>query len=185
MYTLKITDENTVITTVKEKIIERSSYVDDIQIVVAKLYREQIDITAVYDPVIRNYTVEYILKPTLNASETVLQSSTGPFGSTIEYEGETPRYTAEESAFKYYLFKEWDKSGLVTGNKKIYTVFDSCEYTTGYFDGKDLGNLSEVELYTMMKMSLEKEKTKEADILVIAVKLGLIMKQLMLKSVRY
>lgn len=129
-----------------------------------KIFADRV-ITAVYDPVIRNYTVEYILKPTLNASETVLQSSTGPFGSTIEYEGETPRYTAEESAFKYYLFKEWDKSGLVIGNKKIYTVFDSCEYTTGYFDGKDLGNLSEVELYTMMKMSLEKEKTKEADTL--------------------
>ena len=45
MYTLKITDENTVVTTVKEKIIERSDYVDQIQIVVAKLYREQIDIS--------------------------------------------------------------------------------------------------------------------------------------------
>ena len=45
MYTLKITDENTVVTTVKEKIIERSNYVDKIQIVVAKLYREQIDMS--------------------------------------------------------------------------------------------------------------------------------------------
>lgn len=45
MYTLKITDENTVVTTVKEKIIERSNYVDRIQIVVAKLYREQIDMS--------------------------------------------------------------------------------------------------------------------------------------------
>lgn len=45
MYTLKITDENTVVTTVKEKIIERSDYVDQIQIVVAKLYREQIDMS--------------------------------------------------------------------------------------------------------------------------------------------
>lgn len=45
MYTLKITDENTVVTTVKEKIIERSNYVDQIQIVVAKLYREQIDMS--------------------------------------------------------------------------------------------------------------------------------------------
>lgn len=45
MYTLKITDENTVITTVKEKIVERSNYVDNIQIVVKKLYREQIDMT--------------------------------------------------------------------------------------------------------------------------------------------
>lgn len=50
MYTLKITDENTVVTTVKESLIERSNYVDKIQIVVSKLYREQIDMsdTTVY-----------------------------------------------------------------------------------------------------------------------------------------
>ena len=33
MYTLKITDENTVTTTVKETLMERSNYVDKIQIV--------------------------------------------------------------------------------------------------------------------------------------------------------
>ena len=43
MYTLKITDENTVVTTVKESIVERSNYVDKIQIVTSKMYREQID----------------------------------------------------------------------------------------------------------------------------------------------
>ena len=48
MYTLKISDENTVTTTVKEKIIERSNYVDKIQIIVDKLYREQIDMTDAY-----------------------------------------------------------------------------------------------------------------------------------------
>lgn len=122
-------------------------------------------ITAVYEPSVRSYTVQYILKANKNATETVLQSSTGIYGSTIEYDGDIPKYTAEESAFKYYLFKEWDKSGLVTGDKKIYTVFDSCTYTDGYFDGKDLENLSEVELYTMMKMNLEKEKTHEADVM--------------------
>ena len=45
MYTLKITDENTVTSTVEEKIIERSNYVDKIQIIVAKLYKEQIDLS--------------------------------------------------------------------------------------------------------------------------------------------
>lgn len=122
-------------------------------------------ITAVYEPSVRNYTVQYILKANKNATETVLQSSTGPYGSTIEYEGDIPKYTAEESAFKYYLFKEWDKSGLITGDKKIYTVFDSCTYTDGYFDGKDLENLSEVELYTLMKMNLEQSKTTSGDVL--------------------
>nr|DAH20493.1 MAG TPA: hypothetical protein [Caudoviricetes sp.] len=45
MYTLKITDNNTVVTSVKEKIVERSNYVDNIQIIVAKLYKEQIDMS--------------------------------------------------------------------------------------------------------------------------------------------
>lgn len=129
-----------------------------------KVFADRV-ITAVYEPVIRNYTVQYIMKPTASSSETVLQTSTGPYNSYVEYDGDIPKYTAEESAFKYYLFKEWDKSGLVTGDKKIYTVFDSCTYTDGYFDGKDLVNLSEVELYTMMKMNLEKEKTHEADVM--------------------
>ena len=45
MYTLKITDENTVTTTVKETLMERSNYVDRIQIVTSKMYREQIDMS--------------------------------------------------------------------------------------------------------------------------------------------
>lgn len=45
MYTLKITDENTVVTTVKETIMERSNYVDRIQIITNRMYREQIDMT--------------------------------------------------------------------------------------------------------------------------------------------
>ena len=45
MYTLKINDDNTVTTTVKETLIERSNYVDKIQIVTSKLYREQIDMS--------------------------------------------------------------------------------------------------------------------------------------------
>lgn len=47
MYTLKITDENTVITTVKESIVERSNAVDKIQIITNKMYRDQIDMTDV------------------------------------------------------------------------------------------------------------------------------------------
>ena len=129
-----------------------------------KVFADRV-ITAVYEPIIREYTVEYILKPTPSATETVLQSSVAPYNSYVEYEGSTPTYTAEETAYKFYLFKEWDKSGLVTGNKKIYTVFDSCKYVDGYFDGKDLTNLSEIELYTLMKMSLEQSKTELGDVM--------------------
>lgn len=45
MYTLRITDDNNVITTVKESLMEKSNCVNSIQIVINKLYKEQIDMT--------------------------------------------------------------------------------------------------------------------------------------------
>lgn len=45
MYTLRITDDNNVITTVKESLMEKSNYVNSIQIIINKLYKEQIDMT--------------------------------------------------------------------------------------------------------------------------------------------
>lgn len=45
MYTLRITDDNNVITTVKESLMEKSNCVNFIQIIINKLYKEQINMT--------------------------------------------------------------------------------------------------------------------------------------------
>lgn len=45
MYTLRITDDNNVIITVKESLMEKSNCVNSIQIIINKLYKEQIDMT--------------------------------------------------------------------------------------------------------------------------------------------
>ena len=45
MYTLRITDDNNVITTVKESLMEKSNCVNFMQIIINKLYKEQIDMT--------------------------------------------------------------------------------------------------------------------------------------------
>lgn len=45
MYTLKINDDNTVETTIIETLMERSNYVDNIQILVEKMYKGQIDMS--------------------------------------------------------------------------------------------------------------------------------------------
>ena len=45
MYTLRITDDNNVITTVKESLMEKSNCLNSIQIIINKLYKEQIDMT--------------------------------------------------------------------------------------------------------------------------------------------
>ena len=106
-------------------------------------------VKATYSESVRDYTVKYVSKGT------VLQTTVAPYGSLVSYEGDTPVYTAEESAYKYNLFSHWDNSGLVNGDKTINAVFESCEYVEGYFNNKELSTMSKVEIYAMMKLGLE------------------------------
>ena len=107
-------------------------------------------ITATYSESTRSYTVKYVSKGI------TLQESTGLYGENIIYEGSIPTYTAEEEAFKYYLFNRWDKSGVVDGNKTINAIFDEFAYTTSAFDGKELNDLTPVEIYALSKFGLDK-----------------------------
>ena len=105
-------------------------------------------ITATYSETTRNYTIKYV------SNNTVLQETSAPYGSSVLYEGEIPTYTAEESAYKYYLFSGWDQGGYVNGDKTINAVYDSCEYKEGYFVGKEIADMRPVELYMMTKLGL-------------------------------
>ena len=113
--------------------------------------------TATYTSTVRKYTVHYISKGT------VKETITADYGSTVFYSGDIPTYTAEEGAYKYYLFDKWDSSGYVTGDKDINAVFDSCEYVQDYFVGKDLSTMRPVEIYTMCKLAKEQEVVSEKD----------------------
>ena len=105
-------------------------------------------ITATYSETTRNYTIKYV------SNNTVLQETSAPYGSSVLYEGEIPTYTAEESAYKYYLFSGWNQGGYVNGDKTINAVYDSCEYKEGYFVGKEIADMRPVELYMMTKLGL-------------------------------
>lgn len=105
-------------------------------------------ITATYSETTRNYTIKYV------SNNTVLQETSAPYGSSVLYGGEIPTYTAEESAYKYYLFSGWDQGGYVNGDKTINAVYDSCEYKEGYFVGKEIADMRPVELYMMTKLGL-------------------------------
>lgn len=106
-------------------------------------------VMAVYTESPREYTIRY-----LNRGH-VLKTVTAPYGSTVLYDGETPQYTAEETAYKFYLFTGWSESGYVTGDKDIEAVYDICSYTAGYFDGKELASLRPVEIYAMIRTGNE------------------------------
>lgn len=106
---------------------------------------------ATYTESTRNYTVRYLAKGIIK------QTITAPYGTYVEYTGDIPTYTTEEAGYKYYLFKGWDQSGYVNGNKDINAVYDSCEYVSGYFEGKDISELRPVELYAITKLGKESE----------------------------
>jgi hypothetical protein len=110
---------------------------------------ENLTYTATYTETIREYTIKYV------ANGIVLQEAVAPYGTSVWYNGEIPTYTAEESAYKYYLFDGWDTSGYVNGEKTVNAIFDSCEYSSGYFDGKDLSEMRPVEIYALTKLGLE------------------------------
>lgn len=104
-------------------------------------------ILATYTETTRMYTVKYV------SNNNVLKEIKANYGTIVTYDGELPTYTAEESAYKYYLFDRWDQGGFVNGDKTINAVYDSCEYTTGYFVGKELADMRPVEIYMLTKLN--------------------------------
>lgn len=114
-------------------------------------------ITATYTESVRKYAVRYMNRGA------VLKETVAPYGSMVLYDGDTPTYTSEETAFKYYLFSGWDKGGYVTGDKDINAVYDSCEYSSTYFDGKEIGQLRPVEIYAMNKVGVEQNVAEAKD----------------------
>lgn len=108
-------------------------------------------ITATYTATLRTYTIKYVSKGI------TLQESTGLYGENIPYNGSIPTYTVEESAYVYYLFNRWDKSGVIDGDKVVEAVYDRFAYHTNAFDGKTLSSLSPVQIYAMSKLGIAED----------------------------
>ena len=113
-------------------------------------------ITAIYDESLRKYKIKYVSKGITMPG----YPKEGYYGDNIVYSGDVPTYTNEESGYKYYLFDRWDKSGFLTGDfdengvKTVNAIYDSFEYKDGAFSGKQLSNMSPVEIYAMNKLGL-------------------------------
>ena len=114
-------------------------------------------ITAVYTESLRTYTIKYVSKGI------TMQESTGLYGENIPYTGLNPTYTAEESGYVYHLFNRWDKSGFIDGEKIVNAIFDRFEYSANSFDGKELADLSPVEIYAMNKLGLAESIITDKD----------------------
>ena len=104
-------------------------------------------ITATYTESLRSYTIKYVSKGV------TMQESTGLYGENVPYTGIFPTYTAEESGYVYYLFNRWDKSGFIDGEKTVNAIFDRFEYTSTSFNGRELADMSPVEIYALTKLN--------------------------------
>ena len=118
-------------------------------------------IKATYTESLREYTAQYVSKGV------VFKSADGLYGDNIVCD-DVPTYTAEEP-YAFYLFNRWDKSGFLdngfdaNGVKTINAIFDRFEYSSTAFDGKDLADLSPVEIYAMNKLGLAQDIVTDGD----------------------
>lgn len=110
-------------------------------------------VTAIYGESVRSYKIRYVSKGV------TVQESTGLYGENVSYAGDIPTYTLEEGGFKYYLFNRWDKSGFLDGDfdangvKTVNAIFDDFTYSQGVFDGRELKDLSPIEIYALTKLT--------------------------------
>jgi len=70
---------------------------------------DNLEVIATYSESVRSYTITY------KSKGEIVQKSTGLYGENVPYTGDIPTYTLEESAYAYYLFTGWDKSGIIDG----------------------------------------------------------------------
>lgn len=122
-------------------------------------------IKAVYTESLRKYKIKYVSKGTVMEG----YPKEGYYGDNIVYTGKTPTYTSEESAYKYCLFNRWDKSGFLTGDfdengvKTVNAIYDEFKYTDKAFEGKELSELSPVEIYAMNKLGMYRDVITDMD----------------------
>lgn len=114
-------------------------------------------ITAQYSESIRQYTIKYV------ARNYVLQETKAPYGSTVMYDGDIPTYTDEEAGYVFYWFTGWDQFGYVDGDKTINALYDRFEYTDGWFDGKDISDMTPVQIYAMTRLNKEQSVVELKD----------------------
>ena len=98
-------------------------------------------IVATYTETPRRYTVIW-----KNIDGSILDTQTTEYGTEVVYNGETPVYRQYESAFAYYLFREWDKcTGCVVEDMTVTALYDNISALPA--SGTDLSAMSAVQIY--------------------------------------
>lgn len=101
-------------------------------------------VTAKYSTTIRTYTVRW-----LQQEGVVLATKTGvEYGKGVEYEGNYPTMSDNESSYIYNIFTGWDKNtGFITGDTDVYAKWQTQNGLPA--SGTDLKNMTPVQIYSV------------------------------------
>lgn len=103
-----------------------------------------VTVTAVYSSTIRTYTVRWLKKDGV-----VVQTKTNvPYGSGVEYDGEWPTMTDNESSYIYNIFTGWDKNtGFITGDTDVYAKWQTANGLPS--SSTEMWDMTPVQLYAV------------------------------------
>lgn len=156
-----IREENPIATPTKESTIQYSYTYSGWDTDFSNIVMD-IDVYATYEETLRDYTIQYV------SMGVPVKTFTGKYGDNIVYDGVIPTYTAAEPT-AFYWFNRWDKSGFLTGDfdkngvKTVTAIFDKFTGNSTYFNGKELSDLSPVEIYAMTKLGISESVITDKD----------------------
>lgn len=122
-------------------------------------------ITAQYSSTTRTYTVTWWKNPS-----TSLEIQTGVlYGAEVNYSGDIPQDTTQESTYTYKLFKGWDKStGFITGDTNVYAVWDEA---SGFpSTSVEMSDMTPVQIYGIGQAGKQADYFEDLDY--VDIKLG-------------
>jgi len=113
-------------------------------------------IKAVYSTTVREYTVTWYSRAGLP-----LETQTAEYGECVDYSGDIPTRTDEESSYIYNVFLQWDKStGFITGDTDVYAVWDRKERPIA---GTEASDMSPAELYGVCQSGMASSYFEDKD----------------------
>ena len=102
-------------------------------------------VTARYTETIRTYTVRWFKIPGI-----IMETKTNiPYGSAVQYDGEWPTMTDNESALIFNVFTGWDKStGFIGGDTDVYAKWETANGLPASSD--KMNEMSVAQIYSVI-----------------------------------
>lgn len=115
-------------------------------------------ITAIYTSATRTYTVTWY-----KSIGVMLEQQTDiPYGTEVNFSGNTPTWTDNEQSYIFRLFNGWDKStGCVKGNMDVYATWETSSAFPAV--GTDMKDMTVAEIYGIGKAGMQSTFFEDCD----------------------